>query len=947
MTSSRVYLNAQTIAARFGCKRPSGTSNGKTVFRFPCPAHGGDDPNLAIWDGDGGSIAARCFSNGCSYQSIIDALGTEYNYEGRKLYRADGSYVHRRRGRGKDFTGNTGSPEALLVVLLHDADGNAIVLCEGPKAAEALAALEIADITTANWDGGSGGVDKADYSPLRGRHAILWPDAGPEGRAIMDKAANSIQDLAKSVKLVDVGELASGQDAADVDRDTAAAILGTAAPYPYKSSELSEWMRSTQAGDETRTAEALLRRCGNRIMIVEYLVSDRHSQARVEARPYYLRDNGLWEENGPELRAQLEAMLSRLRAESWELPPITPHVGGNAVRSQLKRLSDKPDKIIGHLPTIAFLWRDGQVGGWDNVTFAKESELDKDGRYLGTASGVVDLETGNLLPPSEARRFKVTRSTGGRYDAAATHPDIDKLTSHLPEDLSDYLWAVLGRALWGQPDSTFVLVIGPGNAGKTTLFNAVGAALGPEGGTFARDLLRSVRKDVGKDGPTPERAPVIEKRIIWALEAETWVLDGARTKMFAGSEGLISHQPKFRPQGDYPLRATLFVVGNDYPAMPLDDDALARRLRIVEYQKPEDGDEDITLKYRVAGKPQKKAMLARLVRAAKENPPARDPIHIPETIQAKITRRIADAVGDFGQWCGIALVPAPGHRVSTASVWTGWAAYCGVAEDTARIGGVARDKDMVARIRRFKALASRSLRIDGKVTRGFQDWRLAEVGDCSICGGMAPAASLVDLDGRGGVCLECRGDAPPSTGATGDGQPQGFSGMGAATTHPIVLEDALRAELARVEKRRVKGLALLERQGEADPGLSPEVIYENLEQAGTLQAEMLEAPVRVRVAFLNRQAEGLRLLLAALEQEQLTAEEVEAHGGAEHIAKMFKLGTAQPSWPVELANTNTFVGIVRVMRLDAREKLAAHKTLWQRIIDEAKQAIPPRLKEVN
>ena len=371
---------------------------------------------------------------------------------------------------------------------------------------------------------------------------------------------------------------------------------------------------------------------------------------------------------------------------------------------------------------------------------------------------------------------KVTRSTGGRYDAAATHSDIDKLTSHLPKDLADYLWAVLGRALWGQPDSIFVLVIGPGNAGKTTLFNAVGAALGPEGGTFARDLLRSVRNDVGKDGPTLERAPVIEKRIIWVLEAETWVLDGARTKMFAGSEGLISHQPKFRPQGDYPLRATLFVVGNDYPAMPLDDDALARRLRIVEYQKPKEGEVDMTLKYRVAGSLRGRPCLPDSCGPPTENPPARDPIHIPETIQAKITRRIADAVGDSGQWCDIALVQSPGHRVSTAAVWAAWSAYCGAAEDTAKIGGVSRDKDMVARIRRFRGLASRSLRIDGEVTRGFQDWQLIEVGDCSICGGMAPAASLVDLDGRGGVCLECHGDAPPSTGATGDGQPQGFSG---------------------------------------------------------------------------------------------------------------------------------------------------------------------------
>ena len=46
-------------------------------LRIPCPAHGGTNPNLALWvNGDG--IAARCHSAGCSYSDIDRAILDRY-----------------------------------------------------------------------------------------------------------------------------------------------------------------------------------------------------------------------------------------------------------------------------------------------------------------------------------------------------------------------------------------------------------------------------------------------------------------------------------------------------------------------------------------------------------------------------------------------------------------------------------------------------------------------------------------------------------------------------------------------------------------------------------------------------------------------------------------------------------------------------------------------------
>ena len=46
-------------------------------LRIPCPAHGGTNPNLALWVNQGG-IAARCHSACCSYADIAKAIEDRY-----------------------------------------------------------------------------------------------------------------------------------------------------------------------------------------------------------------------------------------------------------------------------------------------------------------------------------------------------------------------------------------------------------------------------------------------------------------------------------------------------------------------------------------------------------------------------------------------------------------------------------------------------------------------------------------------------------------------------------------------------------------------------------------------------------------------------------------------------------------------------------------------------
>ena len=232
-------ISVTEIAARYGVTRPNGKVNGSPVYKIPEVCHG--SPNgkrdLAIWDGDGGSIGARCHSGGCSYQAILDSLGVEFTYEGRLHHYGKGSSaapVTRRRGLGrgtdKDMRRNDGSPRGLLVKLdAADAPEKTVVLVEGEKAFDAFSAYESKHYTAAHWVGGVTAVDGADYSPLRGRVVVLWPDADAAGREAMVKAG-IMADAAGAVALsmVDTAELPAKVDAADLDGKTIKELLSAA-----------------------------------------------------------------------------------------------------------------------------------------------------------------------------------------------------------------------------------------------------------------------------------------------------------------------------------------------------------------------------------------------------------------------------------------------------------------------------------------------------------------------------------------------------------------------------------------------------------------------------------------------------------------------------------------------------------------------------------------------
>jgi P4 family phage/plasmid primase-like protien len=70
---------------------------------------------------------------------------------------------------------------------------NAVVVVEGEKCAEALIALGICATTAMN--GANTPVDKTDWSPLVGKHVLVWPDHDVPGKELADRVIHKLRSL--------------------------------------------------------------------------------------------------------------------------------------------------------------------------------------------------------------------------------------------------------------------------------------------------------------------------------------------------------------------------------------------------------------------------------------------------------------------------------------------------------------------------------------------------------------------------------------------------------------------------------------------------------------------------------------------------------------------------------------------------------------------------------
>lgn len=95
------------------------------------------------------------------------------------------------------------------------ADATQVLICEGPRKAEAARKMlnGTKAVACVGWPGGANGVKTSDWTPLEGKALLLMPDNDEPGTKAMHDIASRI--AAKSMTWIDTSAMPEGWDAAD------------------------------------------------------------------------------------------------------------------------------------------------------------------------------------------------------------------------------------------------------------------------------------------------------------------------------------------------------------------------------------------------------------------------------------------------------------------------------------------------------------------------------------------------------------------------------------------------------------------------------------------------------------------------------------------------------------------------------------------------------------
>ena len=494
---------------------------------------------------------------------------------------------------------------------------------------------------------------------------------------------------------MDVSDLPDQADAADVEVATCGAMIEAseawAAPaeavYPWYMDKdfLEPWDTSPDA-DCMRT----LRSHGEKLLAVKH-----HDGADMTLR--VVTPGGRWD-NDPDAIGKLVGDTALDWAvTALEEDRISANLAGEIARHAKKmRSAGGRQDALRSVGRVVERWReDGTIPNGLKVVY--EDNLHPDGRFLGAPNGVIDLDTGELLTGLQAREKLVTRSIPDPYIPDAQHPDVDRLLSHLPGDSRDYLLGALGFALRGHPSRRFYVLLGPPRGGKSTLLEAIRAALGD---------VKGIGYGQGIDG-----AALLEKRFQPSHRAELIGIQDARiavvseladsrerlnVPLIKSLDGIVSLtlRDAFEKTGPArPAKATLFVSMNDSDAkrIPLNDEAFRDRIRILPYRAIPEPAQDAEMVNRVRlDSKVRQAMVALLVRSATQHRRTAPP-DIPAVASAGV-QRFRDSVGIVGEWLLDNIVTDPSAALSADEIWEVLASEIGEPDDQGKIGGWTRQR---------------------------------------------------------------------------------------------------------------------------------------------------------------------------------------------------------------------------------------------------------------
>ena len=210
----------------------------------------------------------------------------------------------------------------------------------------------------------------------------------------------------------------------------------------------------------------------------------------------------------------------------------------------------------------------------------RAAQLDANPFDLNTPAGIVDLNTGRIRPHDRrAYCSKITGAAPGENGWQMWSDFLDTITSGDPS-VKGFLQMVAGMALFGTVyHEGIILAYGGGRNGKSTFFNALGAAAGDYTGAIAVDTLTATRS--GNQGAS--LATLRGKRLVITGELEEHQrLSVAMLKRLASTDPLRIEE-KYRAPEDITPSHTIVLFTNHLPRVGSTDSGTWRRLIVIPF----------------------------------------------------------------------------------------------------------------------------------------------------------------------------------------------------------------------------------------------------------------------------------------------------------------------------------------------------------------------------
>lgn len=306
------------------------------------------------------------------------------------------------------------------------------------------------------------------------------------------------------------------------------------------------------------------------------------------------------------------------------------------------------------------------------------SALDKHRHLLGVKNGVVDLRTGQLLPPDPALR--ITLTTACDYNPAAKCPTFEKALRDAffdDEEMVEHMARTFGYAIQGDPKEGIMFVaFGGGANGKGTVINAVRDALGDYARAVAPESFVSDRAGgASAGGPREDLVRLRGARLLYVNEPdEGGELREGLVKTMTGDDTITARGVHAKNSIEMTPTWVIYMPTNHKPIIKGDDFGIWRRIHLLPFERNFKKDphikEDTGMKARI--KQELAGVLALVVRAGLRY--QRDGLPVPARVQAATDSYRCD-MDLLAEWLDECCEIKPGAETKMADLWDSWSTF--------------------------------------------------------------------------------------------------------------------------------------------------------------------------------------------------------------------------------------------------------------------------------